>query len=190
MRAFRQSYPNIQVELQVDLSTFIEDRLADGRLDLAVQTGPFTSKMSGDIALGNAAYIWVATPELAAQIGQTPSLQTLFQRQVLTHAKHTQAGLWLHDMAHKHGLNTYQIVHSSALSACLPMARESLGVALLPAALVAPDITAGLLQKIDITCLPKALAFHARYNATSAPRFVAQAALCARDVMKLGSDIP
>ena len=186
LRALKQLYPNIQVELQVDLSAVIEQRLIDGQLDLAFQSGPFNTSASGDIILREEPYVWVATPELAAMTGSSPPLPALFQRPVLTHAKHTQAGLSLHKVAEEQGMPTGQIIHSSALSACLPMVREGMGIALLPEALVTADLRAGNLQILEVDWLPKPLAFHARYDRTRNPHFVAKAATLARDAMQSG----
>ena len=188
LRRMKQTYPNLRIELQVDLSTRIEERLVDGQLDLALQTGPFVTDLSGSIPLGIEAYIWVAAPELAARIGPAPKLRHLFAGPVLTHAKHTQAGMALHAKAAETGLDTTQIVHSSALSVCVPMVCEGLGVATLPRALVADDIALGRLVALDADWVPAPLAFYARYRAEQAPRFVTKAATLAAEASTAASN--
>lgn len=184
LRLLKQAYPKLRVQLEVDISTVIDARLMEGHLDLALQTEPFRSKTFTSVASGQEAYCWVANPALSADLGFAPNLADLFQQTILTHAKHTQAGLALHQLAKERGLPASQIVHSSAMSACVPMALEGLGVALLPVRLVQGEIKEGTLCRIECEWLPEALSFHARYAAHRAPLFVAKAAQIASEAMR------
>ncbi|MEM9579836.1 MAG: LysR family transcriptional regulator [Pseudomonadota bacterium] len=176
LRRLKGAYPSIRVELQVDLSTAIDERLSEGLLDLAIQSGPFRSELPGTLPLGLEPYVWVTRRDIADELGQTPDMTALFARPVLTHAKHTQAGLALHAMAKDCGLDASQIVHSSALSACLPMVHEGFGVALLPSALVRGDLLSGKIRTLATEWLPDPLSFFARYHKSRAPLFVRSAA--------------
>ncbi len=186
--AFRKSYPNVSVELQVDLSAQIEDRLSAGELDLALQTGPFTRKMTGEAHLGDYAYIWVAAPRLAQQIGRSPDLADLFAHSILTHARDTVAVRELLDMQRQAHLPVNRIVHSSSLAACVPMALEGMGVALLPRALVADDLRTRRLVAIDCDWHPSPLAFYARFDARKAAGYVQFAADLAGRIARSQSD--
>lgn len=175
LRLLRQEYPNLRVELEVDLSRKIEERLYEGRIDLALQNGPFGLHASGEQALADEPYIWVANREVAIELGNGKSVERFFNRAVLTHARHTGAARALHDLAANNGFDAGHIVHSSALSACLPMVIEGLGVALLPRSLVSDEIDDGLLKSLQSDWTAPPLSFFARYNADRAPRFVAKA---------------
>jgi len=111
-------------------------------------------------------------------------LDELFDLTIVTHAKHTQACAALHDVAQARGLGRERIVHSSALSACLPMVLEGLGVALLPERLVAAEVAAGNLHEIHSDWLPDPLLFYARYAPARAARYVGKAALIAKSAMQ------
>jgi len=176
LRRLNVVYPNLRVELQVDLSTVIDQRLSEGQLDLAFQTEPFKTNAYTSVPLGVEPYCWVARPDLVAALGQAPTMTDMFRHVVLTHAKHTQAGISLHRYAATHKLDVGQIVHSSALSACLPMVLEGLGVALLPKVLVRDDVTAGHLNEICTDWLPPPLSFFGRFAVQRAPLFVGKAA--------------
>jgi len=140
LRRMKEAYPNVRIQLEVDLSTAIGRRLVEGQIDLALQTGPFKSKSFASDPLGQEAYCWVANSDLIQHVSPKPSLPELFELTILTHAKHTKACAALHDIVDQHGLRRERIVHSSALSACLPMVLEGLGVALLPKRLVKAEI--------------------------------------------------
>mgnify|MGYP000205531320 CR=1 FL=1 len=173
-----------RVQLEVDLSSAIDERLMEGQLDLALQTGPFKSKVFASEPLGQEPYCWVGHPDIVQNIGAKPSLMELFDLTVLTHAKHTQACAALHQMAAAHGLRRERIVHSSALSACVLMVLEGLGVAFLPERLVQDEILAGHLHKIHADWLPDSLSFFARYAPTRTALYVEKAAGIAKLAMQ------
>jgi DNA-binding transcriptional LysR family regulator len=183
LRLMREAYPKLRIQLEVDLSTAIDARLMEGQLDLALQTGPFKSKTFASDALGQENYCWVANSDLINRISAKPSLTELFDLTVLTHAKHTQACAALHSLATKRGLRSERIVHSSALSACLPMALEGLGVALLPERLVTAEIASGELHRVEPDWLPEPLSFYARYAPARAALYVEKSAQIAKVAM-------
>jgi DNA-binding transcriptional LysR family regulator len=184
LRRIKESYPKLRIQLEVDLSTAIDRHLMEGTLDLALQTGPFKSRSFTNNALGDEPYCWVANGAVARNLGVEPSLAELFDQSILTHAKHTQACAALHETATQLGLAPAQIVHSSALSACLPMVLEGLGVALLPQRLVRAEVAAGELQVVHCDWLPAPLSFFARYAPARAARYVGHAAAIAQQAMQ------
>lgn len=184
LRFLKDSYPNLRIELQVDLSTVIDVQLREGKLDLAFQTGPFQTKLSGTEALAREDYCWVTIPKIADQLGHAPTLADLFRFPVLTHARHSQATHALQKVTEQRGLNAGQMVHSNALAACVPMVSEGLGVALLPHALVKDEIDAGALRLIQTDWLPEPLSFFARYHADRAPLYVRNAVHFAKEAIE------
>lgn len=184
LRMMKETYPKLRIQLEVDLSTAIDARLMEGQLDLALQTGPFRSKTFASDALGQERYCWAANADVFQNISADPTLPELFDLTILTHAKHTQACAALHDIATKRGLRRERIVHSSALSACVPMVLEGMGVALLPERLIAAEIAAGELHHITADWLPAPLSFYARYAPARAARYVGQSAQIAKTAMQ------
>lgn len=184
LRLMREAYPKLRIQLEVDLSTTIDARLMEGQLDLALQTGPFKSKVFASEALGQEHYCWVANSDLIRNVSAAPTLPELFELTILTHAKHTQACAALHNLSARQGLRPERIVHSSALSACVPMVLEGLGVALLPARLIEAEVAAGDLHKIDASWHPEPLSFFARYAPARAALYVEKAAQIAKVAMR------
>ncbi|SMX42465.1 LysR family transcriptional regulator [Octadecabacter ascidiaceicola] len=184
LRLMREAYPKLRIQLEVDLSSEIDARLREGHIDLALQTGPFKSKSFKCDVLGQENYCWVACSELAQNAGGRLSLPELFDLTILTHAKHTQACAALHEHAKRLGLRGDRIVHSSALSACVPMVLEGLGVALLPERMVKDELDAGVLHKIEADWLPDPLSFYARYAPERSALYVEKAAQIAKTAMR------
>lgn len=187
LRRVKEAYPNLRIELQVDLSSVIDQRLSQGQLDIALQSDPFKEGAFASVPLGIEPYCWVAHPDIATQLPQKPTMAEVFDHIVLTHAQHTQAGIALHKLAAERGLDTGQIVHSSALSACVPMVQEGLGIAMLPEALVHNSIKSQELDKLETDWLPPPLAFFGRYDVDRTPLFVGKVAqIAARSMLDYG----
>ena len=186
LRAFlnvlKSGFPNIAVELTVDLSTNLEKGLLDRSIDLALQSEPFTHRTSGSEDLGTYPFIWVAAPSLDVPSGRPATIDDLAAHSILTHARGTRPfqEIATH-FAERHDLKA-QLVPSSSLSACLQMTADGMGVAAVPRAMVDNELATGQLSQIDYPWAPSDLRFMARFDAQRAPQFVAQAAAMAKDV--------
>ena len=180
LRALKDQFPSLAVELTVDLSANLEKGLAARTLDLALQNAPFSRQSSGEIALGAYQMIWVAAPALA--LPERVAMDQLAQFPILTHARNTR----LFDQVAAHFAQRrdlhVRLVPSSNLAACLHMSLDGMGVATLPAAMVAKAIKAGELMRIDCGWNPAPLDFFARYDAEKAAMPVRQAAATAAAV--------
>ncbi len=176
LRQLREQYPALRVELTVDLSVEIENQYAAGQLDLAMLTEPFRTMPTGIVPLGRCRYGWVAVPEIAKTLGDGPTLADLHALGILTHNKQTLASTGLRAHLATLGLAEAQVVHSSSLTSCLHMALDGMGIALLPRPLFKGAAAEGRLIEVECGWEPEQLCFFARYDATRAPLFVAQAA--------------
>ncbi len=183
MRAAKQEFPNVSIELTVDLSLRISDALLDHSIDLALQTGPFAVAMDKTVPLGSSAYVWVAAPSLAASLRDFGATG-LLQFPILTHARGTAAvdEVEQHFAGRSRGRLT--LVPSNNMSACLHMAIDGLGVGILPEAMVRGDIKAGRLKAIGYAWVPKPLKMSARYHGAHAPAYVGNIAKLAREVAR------
>ena len=122
LRQLKEAYPDISVELTVDLSRNLDRAVDSHELDLAIQTAPFGSTATGIIELGQYPYVWVANPAIAVVLRGPQTVGDLTAHNVLTHARHTQSFLELSDHADKARISKARFVLSSSLSACLQMA--------------------------------------------------------------------
>ena len=182
LRAFKKSYPSVNVELQVDLSREIDRSLASGQIDLAIQTAPFSAELGGNAPLGSYRYVWVATPEIVQRIGEKPAMADLFGHSILTHARHTKASRELADYADLNDLSKDQIVHSNSLASCLPMAVDGMGIAMLPRQIVSESVSLGRLVELQCDWIPSDLEVYARFDDKRVPRFVQRASEIAHTI--------
>ncbi|KNG93379.1 LysR family transcriptional regulator [Pseudaestuariivita atlantica] len=178
LREMSRRFPALAVELTVDLSRALEQDLSRGALDLVLQNRPFASDDPQSIPLGDCPYVWVAAP--GQVLGQGPGV--LAGCTILTQPRKTKAFDELQRFLSDAGLDGARVAPSSSVASCAQMARDGLGVALVPHALVLDDLAQGRLVAFDVGWLPAPLSFAARFHADAAPRHVRQAAELAAEV--------
>lgn len=184
LKRFKQAYPNIVVELIVDLSVNLERELAERSIDLAFQSGPFTTSVTGSRDLGTYPVVWVASPAIAREMPQSVSISDLARFPIHTHARNTRP---YQDIEAHFGAKPdlpYRLVPSSNLSACLHMTIDGLGIAALLLPMVEAELAAGELEQINYDWVPQPLSFFARYDAGKSSLLVDHAAELATTVAK------
>ncbi len=183
LRALKDRFPAIDVELTVDLSANLSPALFSRGLDLTLQSGPFGRQISGGVDLGAFPQVWVAAPGLGLH-GQALSLRDIARHPVLTHARGTLPFEQLRDHVASHPDVDVRLVPSTNLAACLQMTLDGLGVACLPEVMLRDRIAAGRLVPLRYLWVPDPLRFRARYDAGLAPSYVVRAAELAQEVAR------
>ena len=182
LKTLKEQFPNVLVELTVDLSANLKKELFSRSIDLALQSGPFERQTSGWEELGTYHWVWVASPELALP-SQTPMhMVDLLQHPILTHARDTRPYQEVASHFRSQPQLPARLVPSSNLAACLHMTIDGMGIAVLPAAMVRRYLSSGQLVRITYPWTPNSLEFRARYDAERSPAFVAQAATLAKEL--------
>lgn len=171
----RVAYPNILVELTVDLSVNLSAALQDHKIDLALQSGPFSKDMSGQVEIGNYPFIWIAAPENTL-VGRKVALKALVQNSILTHAQGTLPFQEIKDHLAKNGAKNARLFPSTNMVACLQMTADNLGIACVPREMVTQELSNGELTELDYNWVPKPLRFYARFDADFAPTYIKKAA--------------
>lgn len=172
----KNKFPNVVVEVTVDLSANLEGELFDRSIDLALQSGPFTRQSSGSKALGVYPLIWIASPSIELYRRKKVRVEELIQYPILTHARGTQPYREVAEhFASRRNLKA-RLVPSSNLAACIQMAVDGFGTATVPEAMVLNELHNEDLVKINYAWAPKSLKFFARYDVERSALFVEQAA--------------
>lgn len=182
LKSLKDDYPNITVELKVDLSVNLKKELFSRSIDLAFQNGPFQRQTSGSRDLGNYPWVWVASPSLGFDGKCKTSLEELAEHSILTHARDTKAYSDVEEHFVAQRTIKPKLVPSSNLASCLHMTIDGLGIAALPAAMVHKEINAGELVEINYKWTPEPLSFLARYDLQKSPHYVDVAAKLAQSI--------
>ena len=180
----KNEFPNIVVEITVDLSKNLEGELFERRIDLALQNEPFDRESLGNISIGNYPMVWVAAPSLGMQKKKTVNAEEIVQFPILTHARDTRPYEQLINHFSGKKVSKPQYAPSNNLSACIQMAVDGYGVAIVPLVMVENMLSKGELVKVNYTWQPKDLNFFARYDESRAELVVKAAAEISRTISR------
>lgn len=176
LRRFREEYPGVTVQLDVDLSTEIERRLSESLSDLALLVGPAASTNTTRVPIGVYPYLWVAAPSIATRFEEGTTFAEITKGSVLLHSRQTMAARETIAQCERMRCPTDRLVYSSSLASVVQMAVDGMGVALIPEVLARNHFRNGELVRLDSDWMPSALEFHAQFDAARAPGFVRFAA--------------
>lgn len=181
LKALRDRFPNVMVELNVDMSVNISDALFKRTIDLALQNGPFEREISGSIDLGTYSLIWVASPSLELAHKEL-SLSDFAEHTILTHARGAQHHEQLLQHLAENNAMDIRLATSTNLAACQQMTIDGLGISCLPRIMVERDLAEGRLEQVSYHWKPDDLHFAARFDAETVPSFVRAAADVAAEI--------
>jgi DNA-binding transcriptional LysR family regulator len=169
----RQVFPNVDIELRVDLTINLREELVSRSLDLCLLNGPISNFNITNIDLGSVPYLWVASPRLALA---GPDIATMASHTILTHARNTRHFVELSAHFRDSWEGPIRIVPSSSLAASLQMALDGLGIAPMSRTLVRKHLESGELVEVPYPWKPSALIFTASYAHTPASFLLRRAA--------------
>lgn len=176
--ALRSEYPNLIVEINVDISVNLRAALMDREIDLALLLGPVSEYSVDNVELPGFDLTWYV--QTGSETGDGASL--LKNKPVITYARHTRPYRELKTLLQERVAPDVQMFPSSSLSACFRLVEAGLGVAALPRVLAQPYVDAGRIQEFDPGWVPDALRFSASYLGDPRSHVVAAAAQKALEV--------
>ena len=147
--AINENYPDIALELDVDLTLTQLRKLQNGDLDVAVLPGPVEEPGLTNVPLGSVEFAWMASPKLGVPRKKlTPRDLHAWPLLTLTHDSnlHKLLARWFE--AGNATIRRANACNSIGVLAALTMA--GLGVSYLPRKYFARDINDGRLQVLDI----------------------------------------
>jgi DNA-binding transcriptional LysR family regulator len=174
----RQVFPNVDVELKVDLTINLREELVSRALDLCLLNGPISNFNITNVDLGSVPYLWVASPQLGLA---GADIATMTSHTILTHARNTRHFVELSAHFRDSWEGPVRIVPSSSLAANLQMTIDGLGIAPMSRTLVEKHLDSGELVEFPYEWKPSALVFTASYAHTPASFLLKRAAELARD---------
>ena len=177
---FKKEFPNVILELVVDLAANLESELNTSGLDLCFQSGPFKTTVGGEIPIGGFPMIWIGSAKsIYAKTGKI-SLIDLLQQPLLTHARNTTAFQDVSNYLYTENLSNIELIPSSNLSVAVEMVRDDYGLGLILEPLAEQYLKDGSLVKLDHSWNPKNLEFYARYHKARSSKVIEAAAKMAQ----------
>jgi DNA-binding transcriptional LysR family regulator len=133
------AYPNLELEIEVDISPNLRDRLVDKDLNLALLLGPISNPNVHSQPLCSFPLAFVASDKI--KFGKKIiSLVEIAKWPIITFSRNTQPFIFVHELFEKLGMRT--TIHASAsLSTVVRMALDGIGIAVIPPAIL-PNVVA------------------------------------------------
>jgi len=183
LAALRRKYPNLNIEISVDISLNLRELLLDRALDLALLMGPVSEFSANNIDLPTFELSWfrpknLGKPDLTA----TPIISFNRNSRPFRELRH--------ELLERYG-GTVQIFPTNSLSAGFEMVAAGIGVGVFPSILGQRLLEAKQIVKFNPGWHPKALRFTASYVDEPHDELAAQAAQIAlRTAEKYAGDKP
>lgn len=158
-----EAYPAINLELDVDISVNLSEKLKNHKIDIAFLMG--SVNQPGIISRNLCRYtlIWLASPRL--NIPTSPlSLAELASWPIITYPRQSEPYNAIRSLVDPMNHST-QVHASSSLSTIIRMTVDGLGVSALPREILQQELDTGLLRQFTVNAMVPDLAFSAAYRA-------------------------
>jgi DNA-binding transcriptional LysR family regulator len=140
-----QTYPNVTLEIEVDISSNLRDALVDNRLDVCFLLGPVSEPSMTNYDLSRYPLAFIANTTM--NLGPEPiGLATLVQTPIITYQKTTRPYILLRKSLMRPDLPPPRIYSNSSLSTIVRMTLDGIGVSVIPPAVIAPELRRGELR--------------------------------------------
>jgi DNA-binding transcriptional LysR family regulator len=174
-------YPNLGLEIEVDISTSLRERLLAQKIDLAFLVGPLSDPTILQRALIRLPVGFVANPSLFAA-DEKISLDTIRQRPILTFVRNTQPYVQVAALFSNTQFPPPRIFASSSMATLVRMALDKIGVAAIPPVIVRSELATHRLMQIDLPSQLDDLQFFAAWLDTPARRTLEDIVAMAKEV--------
>ncbi|APX94231.1 LysR family transcriptional regulator [Franzmannia qiaohouensis] len=158
-----EAYPAINLELDVDISVNLADKVANHDIDIAFLMGKVNQPGMINRRLCRYSLVWVASPRLA--IPDTPlSPADLAKWPIITYPRKSEPYTNIRSLVDPMNHST-QIHSSSSLSTIIRMTVDGIGISALPREIIQQELASGRLKQFDVEVSIPDLVFNAAYGA-------------------------
>lgn len=175
--ALHKKFPQLKIEISVDISINLREQLLGREIDLAVLLGPVSDYTVDNVILPDVELGWFRAPggdpEKSVDLATVP---------IATYARNTRPYRELRAALFERFGPEVSMFPSSSLSSCFRMVEAGLGVGALPISLGAPLVQEGKLIRFDPGWNPKPLSFSASYLGEPRSHLIETAANMAREI--------
>ena len=165
IKSVNTTYPNLSLEIEVDITPNLSARLLAQEIELAFVLGPLPAADIRNRVLCDYPISFVASPALGFGNDRVTS-QEIARFPIITFPRKTQPYESVRSLLNRPDLPPIRLHASASLATVIHMAIEGLGIAVIPAAIVENELANGRLQELrtDLTIPP--LTFSASWLAS------------------------
>jgi DNA-binding transcriptional LysR family regulator len=170
IKSVNTTYPNLSLEIEVDITPNLNARLLAQEVELAFVLGPPSDAGVRNRVLCDYPVGFFASPALG--FGNGPhALAELAKFPIITFPSKTRPYEMVRALFNRPELPPIRLHASASLATVIHMANEGLGIAVIPAAIVENELANGRLQQLDTELNIPPLTFSAAWLAS--PEMVA-----------------
>jgi DNA-binding transcriptional LysR family regulator len=165
IKSVNTAYPNLSLEIEVDITPNLSARLLAQEIELAFMVGPLSASNVQNRVLCDYAVGFLASPALG--LGKGPlTLRELAKFPIITFPRKTQPYEIVRSLFNRPDLPPIRLHASASLATVIHMAIEGLGIAVIPTAIVENELADGRLQLLATDLKISPLIFAASWLAS------------------------
>ncbi|MCS3447890.1 MULTISPECIES: LysR family transcriptional regulator [Bradyrhizobium] len=181
VKSVNEVYPNLSLEIEVDITPNLTARLLAQEIELAFVLGPVSASGAHNHVLCDYPIGFLASPALG--LGDGPvARQDLARFPIITFPRKTQPYETVRALFNAPDLPPIRLHASTSLATVIHMANEGLGIAVIPAAIVENELADGRLQLLDTDLKLPPLTFTASWLASPDAVAIERVANLARQI--------
>jgi DNA-binding transcriptional LysR family regulator len=159
------AYPNLSLEIEVDITPNLSARLLAQEIELAFMLGPLSASSVRNRVLCDYPVGFLASPALGLGTGPL-TVHDLAKFPIITFPRKTQPYEIVRSLFNRPDLPPIRLHASASLATVIHMAIEGLGIAVIPTAIVENELADGRLQLLSTDLKIPPLTFSASWLAS------------------------
>ena len=165
IKSVNTAYPNLSLEIEVDITPNLSARLLAQEIELAFVLGPLSASSVRNRVLCDYPVGFLASPALG--LGKGPlTVQDLAKFPIITFPRKTQPYEAVRSLFNRPDLPPIRLHASASLATVIHMAIEGLGIAVIPTAIVENELADERLQLLSTELKISPLTFSASWLAS------------------------
>ena len=165
IKSVNTAYPNLSLEIEVDITPNLSARLLAQEIELAFVLGPLSVSSVRNRPLCDYPIVFLASPSLG--LGNGPlTVHDLAKFPIITFPRKTQPYEIVRSLFNRPDLPPIRLHASASLATVIHMAIEGLGIAVIPTAIVENELADGRLQLLSTDLKISPLTFSASWLAS------------------------
>src|SRR5712672_3128112 len=165
IKSVNTAYPNLSLEIEVDITPNLSARLLAQEIELAFMLGPLSASSVHNRVLCDYPVGFLASPALG--LGNGPlRVHDLAKFPIITFPRKTQPYEIVRSLFNRPDLPAIRLHASASLATVIHMAIEGLGIAVIPTAIVENELADGRLQLLSTDLKISPLTFSASWLAS------------------------
>jgi DNA-binding transcriptional LysR family regulator len=188
VKSVNEIYPNLSLEIEVDITPNLSARLFAQEIELAFVLGPLSGPGVQNRALCDYPIGFLASPALGLGNGRV-ARQDLARFPIITFPRKTQPYETVRALFNRPDLPPIRLHASTSLGTVVHMANEGLGIAVIPSSIVENELADGRLQLLDTDFKLPPLAFGASWLASPDAVAIERVAELARQIAQGGAAV-